>query len=551
MEHLSGMLRTGALAAFALLTSLLFTPGSTVSAQQSSLDWRSCGSYECATLRVPLDYTNPSGNQIDLALVRKPAADKSKRIGSLLVNPGGPGGSGVDFVRAWTPVLSSSIRDRFDIVGWDPRGVGQSTPLVCHPIIKEYIAADPSPDSQEEWNALESVTRSFAKDCANAAGSDLDFYGTKNVARDLDRIRGALGDDKLTYLGYSYGTVIGQAYLQLFPDRVRAMVLDGAVDLSLNVDGITIAQAVGFERALANFVQDCRDRANRCDLNDHGDPADAIQEVLARAEEAPIPSKSADRPAGPGETLLGIIAPLYNQVLWSRLDNAVSDALDGDGSALVKLTDGYLERRGNDYSNSLEMNLAVNCVDNAPSKLPTNYQDYIAVEPMLEQQSPTFGRAFGNGLACALWKARPDPLSPPTDVRDVPPVVVVSTTGDPATPYDWGVSVSEQIEDAVLLTYRGEGHTAYAGGDDCVDDAVNAYLIDTEAPGPGTICGDGPDVPGSQASPTRTPEDDAVVSDEKDDAPRPAGRAWQAFGIVVMAAFVFTLAGSLALSRKP
>lgn len=548
------MIRTGAIAAFALLAAILFVPNAGVSAQQSTLDWRSCGSYECATLRVPLDYTKPNGEQIDLALVRKPAADKSKRIGSLLVNPGGPGGSGVDFVRAWTPILSSSIRDRFDIVGWDPRGVGQSTPLVCHDSIQDYIAADPSPDSQQEWNTLEAVSRTLADDCATAAAGKIDFYGTKNVARDLDRIRAALGDDKLTYLGYSYGTVIGQAYLQLFPDRVRAMVLDGAVDLSLDVDDLTLTQAQGFERALENFAENCRERGNRCDLNDYGDPADAIREVIARAEEKPIPSKSADRPAGPGEALLGIIAPLYNEILWPRLDDAVRDALDGDGSALVNLTDGYLERDGNDYSNSLEMNLAVNCIDNEPSKLPTTYSGYLDIAKTLEEESPTFGTAFANGLACALWKAKPDPLTPPTNVRGVPPVLVVSTTGDPATPYEWGVAVSEQIEDAVLLTFRGEGHTAYAGGDSCIDKAVNTYLVETTAPEPGTVCGDGPGIPGAEATPSR-PRGDAngagtVDLDADDEKAKPASTAWQAFGAVVLATFVAVLIASVAMSRR-
>ncbi len=548
------MIRTGG-AALALALLILLAPGAKpTSAQSNQVTWRACGSFECGSLQVPLDYSQPNGKQIELALARKPASEPGERIGSLLVNPGGPGGSGVDFVRAWSAVLHDDIRDRFDIVGWDPRGVGQSTPLVCHDTIQDYIAADPSPDNQEEWDRLEQVTRTFADDCADAAGDAIDHYGTKNVARDLDRIRAALGDEKLTYLGYSYGTVIGQAYLEQFPENVRAMVLDGAVDLSLDIDQLTITQAQGFERALANFAENCRARANRCNINEIGDPMEVVREVLADVEAAPIPSSDADRPAGPGEALLGIVASLYNQASWFQLDLALEDAMNGDGSRLVDLTDRYLDRQGQGYSNQTETNLAVNCIDNEPSQLPMDYRDYEEFADDLEAASPTFGRAFGNGLACGLWAAEPDPLSPLDGVEGAPTILVVSTTGDPATPYEWGVAVAEQIGDSVLLTFRGEGHTAYVSGDGCVDTAVNNYLLTLELPDDDATCGDGPAIPdGSPQTITPGDPDGAGRVDRgnsRGGRSEPVSNGWTVFGWLVLVLFLGATGAAIAITRR-
>ena len=479
---------------------------------QTPLKWTACGnSFECATLTVPLDYTKPSGATIDLALIRLPARNQSQRIGSLLINPGGPGASGVDVARGISRAFSTEIRDRFDIVGFDPRGIGASAAISCHANLQAYIAADPTPDNQQEWDNLARQNMALARECLGKAATVLPFVGTKNVARDMERIREAVGDAKLTYLGYSYGTVIGQVYADMFPAKVRAIVLDGAVDLSLGVEEVVLQQAGGFERALNAFIEDCRQA--RCSLTQFGDPGAAIDEVLKRAEAKPIAARGQDRPAGPGEAFYGIISPLYNKANWPELASAIDAALDGDGSGLVRLTDDYLQRnRDGSYPNQTEANLAVNCIDYADSALPVTYAEFVREAPRFSARSPRFGAAVANGLSCLEWPAKPDPVTTPR-AQGAPPIVVVSTTGDPATPYEWGVAVSKQLVSGVLVSYGGEGHTAYLGGNSCVDRAVNTYLLTLTPPAANTKCGDlalidaanNPAVPTASPSPNAQP----------------------------------------------
>jgi len=483
--------------------TLAFGPRASLAAPGGSgLAWQDCGDgFDCATLSVPLDYAAPGAGTLDLALIRLPANDPGQRIGSLLANPGGPGASGIDFVRAWAGSLDSNVRDRFDIVGFDPRGIGASSPIVCHDNLQAYIAADPTPDSQAEWDNLAEQTRQFSARCAQRYTSVLPHLGTKDVARDLDRIRAAVGDQKLTYVGYSYGTVIGQVYADMFPANVRAVVLDGAVDLALSSDERTLTQAMGFERALGNFLADCRQSG--CPLTRRGDPAAAVDELLAKAEASPIPARGADRPAGPGEALLGLASALYSRSSWPELARAVVAGLDGDGTALVRLTDNYLDRGGDgSYPNEQEANLAVNCLDQDPSRLPASYDDYVAARAGLAARAAHFGPAFANGLTCASWAAKPDPLAAPK-AAGAPPILVVDTTGDPATPYEWGVAVSKQLSTATLLTFNGEGHTAF-GRDRCVNRVVNDYLLDLKVPPAGTSCGTASARPGTPPA-----EDDA------------------------------------------
>jgi pimeloyl-ACP methyl ester carboxylesterase len=489
------------------LVSVAVTLGGTAPAAtsaQSGLVWTNCGGgFQCATLMVPVDYTSPGGHQLGLSVIRKPARDQANRIGSLLTNPGGPGGSGVEFTRYWANILDGGIRDHFDIVGFDPRGVGESSPVICHDSLQDYIGADPSPDTQAEWDALAAESKRFADACAQKHGALLPFLGTKNVARDMDRLREALGDARLNYVGYSYGTEIGQVYADLFPGRIRAMVLDGAVNLAEPSDERTLTQIVGFEDALNAFLAKCRE--DKCRLTKRGDPGEAVDELFKKAEAAPIPSKSADRAAGPGEVLIGLITPLYSEQGWPQLERAIEAGLNGDGSLLVRLTDDYLSRESNgDYANSQETNLAVNCVDQEPTALPKAFNEYAAAAARFAQVAPRLGPAAANGLYCAYWAAKPDPIGP-VRAQGIPPIVVVSTSGDPATPYAWGVAVSRQLPGAVLISYGGEGHTVYGGGqDDCVDEAVDAYLLELKVPSPDTVCGDPEKVRATSAAPTPT-----------------------------------------------
>ena len=507
-------------AAFVLVTALIVRPSTVVHGQASGpLAWRGCGGgFECATLVVPRDYDQPAAETISLALIRLPAADKARRIGSLFANPGGPGGSGIEFVRAWARSLDNGIRDRFDIVGWDPRGIGESTPIICHDNLQALTSADPAPDSAAEFDALAAEYRAFATACGARHGDLLAHLGTLDVARDLDGLRDAVGDEKLTYLGYSYGTEIGQAYAQLFPAKIRAIVLDGAVDLAQDPDQRALVQAAGFERALTNFLADCRKRD--C-IADHGDPGEAVKELLRRVDAGPLPARGVDRQAREGDVFLGLITPLYQRAAWDLLGRAIEEALDGDAGRLVKLADQYLGRHGDGtYGNEQEANFAVNCVDSGPSNLPTDWERFQREAARFATISPSFGAAVANGLTCANWPATPTPLGPVTGYAG-PKLLVVSTTSDPATPYEWGANVAAQLG-ATLLTFGGDGHTAYTQ-DSCVDAIVDAYLIDLKLPASDPRCGNdepipapvsvGGDTPTAPATPTPAqPQADAPTA---------------------------------------
>jgi pimeloyl-ACP methyl ester carboxylesterase len=447
------------------------------------IEWRSCGGpFECADFPVPLDYRPPDGGEIGLSLVRLPAGDSSKRIGSLFVNPGGPGGSAVDFMRAWVVVLSEDVRDRFDVIAFDPRGVGASTPLDCNFNIQDILRLEPSPDDDSEWEQVVRVTDDFTAACARGAGAALSQYGTDNVARDMDRIRQALGDDKLNYLGYSYGTSIGQVYASLFPQNVRAMVLDGVVDMSLSADQSSLEQTLGFEAALQRYFTSCR--ASRCFPVD---PEAAVRDLLTRTQTAPIPSRNGERSLTESEALWGIIGSLYSRLQWPGLSGAINSALNGDGTAIIRLVDRFWGRGPDgEYDNLLEMNVAVNCLDNDVSRDIDHHKQLPA---RFGEQAPIFGPSLATGyLVCALWDTQPRPVQP-APAAGLPPVLLIGNTGDAATPLKWAMAVNRQMPSSVLITNDQEGHTAFGQGDSCIDRAVEAYLIELKLPAAGARCG--------------------------------------------------------------
>ncbi|HRW36599.1 MAG TPA: alpha/beta hydrolase [Aquihabitans sp.] len=464
------------------------TAGSTTSDDPSlagaTIAWEECGGgFECGTLAVPLDYEEPGGATIELGVTRHRAEDPSARIGALLVNPGGPGASAIELARSLP--RGGELGDRFDIVGFDPRGVGESSALDCHSHLQEIYDADPTIDSDADRTELLDTSQAFVDECEAAYGDELPFLGTTNVARDMDEVRKALGEEQISYLGYSYGTSLGQEYARLFPTRVRAMILDGVVDHE--PDGLTTAeqQAAGFETAFDSYVAHCEE--DGCGFGDQR--ADAVvDEVIAAAEEAPIPAPDADRPASPGVVSVALAQALYSEFLWGQLSNALRDAQDGDGSGLVDLADQYLGR-GDDgeYEGGFEIYFAVSCLDDTWPKDP---QDIIDASNAAEAETPRFGGAIVTDyVRCALWPAEQQPLDPvPADTEGLPPILVISTTNDPATPYENGVHVAQQIPGAVLLTNEGEGHTIALQGKPCVDDAAMAYLTELEVPDEGTTC---------------------------------------------------------------
>lgn len=439
------------------------------------IEWQGCGSSECGTLEVPLDYEQPDGQMIQLFITR--AAARGDRRGALFVNPGGPGASAAEMAAVLPLILPGDIVESFDIVGVDPRGVGGSVPMDCGVASDELYGVDPTIEDDGDRQALLDISEAYVDDCAIRHGDVLPHVGTADVARDMDAVRAAMGDEQLSFLGFSYGSVIGQVYAELFPERVRSMVLDGIVELGPSGIDLAAEQAAGFETALSRYVEYC-DAAEGCETA--GNALGAVEEVLALAEEpGGIPAPDADRPLGPGEANLGVTYALYSQSLWNRLDSAIAEALGGDGSALVDLADGYLGMGG------FSVYFAVNCLDFA---WPGDPDVFLSAAKDAAQESPHFGEALVNDyIRCADWPVTAEPLEPVT-AAGAPPIVVISTTGDPATPYEAGVAVAERLESGVLVTNEGDGHTVVADGKDCIDDLVTAYLVEDEVPEDGTTC---------------------------------------------------------------
>ena len=358
---------------------------------------------------------------------------------------------------------------------------------------------DPTPDTAAEWTEAEDAAKTFVADCADKYPNLLPYLGTKNVARDMESVRIALGEDKLTYVGYSYGTAIGAVYADMYPHRVRAFVLDGALGPLADVRADRARCRWSASNAPTRRTSpNCR--ATSCKLAANGDPGAAVDALLAKVETKAIPAPQEDRAAGPGETLLGIISAMYSSREWPSLTSALVSAINGNGSGMVELADSYLERNSDgSYPNLIEANMAVNYDD---SVCPKDPQAYRALAMQFAKASPHFGAsAASSGLTCAYWPTTPDALTPPK-AAGAPPIVVISTTNDPATPYEWGVAMSQQLESGELIIHRGEGHTIYAQGDSCIDNAVNAYLVNLTQPAKGLTCGNGAPPPDNLGTPT-------------------------------------------------
>ncbi|ROQ66206.1 tripeptidyl-peptidase C [Streptomyces sp. 840.1] len=464
-------------------------PGSLTS---QHLDWKRCGAPEggsapgsnwrCASVRVPLDYAKPQGDTIGIALIRKQARDKGRRLGSMLFNFGGPGGSGVSIL----PRAAGSyekLNTRYDLVGFDPRGVAGSAGVRCRSDQEQEDAArkvDMTPDTAAEEAAFMKDGADFGAGCERRSGKVLPFVGTTNAARDMDLIREVLGDRKLTYFGMSYGTELGGTYAHLFPANVGRTVLDAVVDPTADAVGHARNQTTGFQRALDNYL---KDRGQ-----DPGAGTRRIARLLAGIDRKPLPTGTS-RELNESLAITGIVMPLYAKDNWPVLTRALDEAESGRGSMLLQLADSYNNRdeKGR-YGTESHSQRAISCAD---SNVRPTVADARALLPEFEKLSPVFGAflAWDTAGWCSDWPVKGERATPEASAPGAGPVLVVGTTGDPATPYEGARKMADELGKGVgvLLTNKGEGHGAY-GRSACVTSTVDAYFLDGKVPADGKTC---------------------------------------------------------------
>ncbi len=452
------------------------------------IDWKSCNrDFQCATLAVPIDYTKLSTGTFEIALL-KYEARTSKKLGSLIVNPGGPGGSGVDYAYAAEYIFSSAILDRYDIVGFDPRGVSRSAPIRCLSD-KELDAnnnSDSKPDNEAEFQQILQDTKKYVEKCKDK-NKYLTSYSTANVARDLDILRESLGDKQLNYMGKSYGTYLGTLYAQFFPEKVGRVVLDGAVDPSISNFQQTLTQAIGFDQAFNSFAADCNKRKN-CTLPEKKGAAVAeMQALFSQAANKPLPTKKkSGRTLSESMMVLGTASAMYDsQTGWPQLRKAIAEAQRGYGNTFLKLADEYTGRQndGSYPNNEFDSGAVIDCLDfNEPRSVQRIRRD----AKSFESKAPLFGPylAYG-GVTCKFFNQDSEVTIEPTATAN--PVIVIGTTGDPATPYEWAQGLNEILTNSRLISLTGEGHTGQGHGNRCVDSQVDAYYLKNKTP-PITLC---------------------------------------------------------------
>jgi pimeloyl-ACP methyl ester carboxylesterase len=465
-------------------------PTTTAPSPAPGLAWHPCQSGQgpsgdqCATLPVPLDYANPEGQTIGIALARHPAT--GTKVGSLLLNPGGPGASGVDGLSTEMSIVSPALVQHFDLVGFDPRGVARSAPVRCAsgPQLDQFFDLDPAPVTDAGFNALLQGDSQFVRGCQALSANLLAHVGTADAARDMDRIREAVGDAKLNYFGFSYGTFLGATYAELFPTHIRAMVLDGAIDPAEDPVSFTLAQAVSFNAELNAFFADCATQAS-CGWKPGGDLRTAFDALMAGLKVRRLPGIGA-RTVGPAEAFYGVALPLYDRADWPGLAAALQRAEQGDGSLLLQFSDLYTTRTPDgSYSNEQEANTAINCRDQAWPRDPAVLKSDAAQAMAL---APEFGVAdLYSGLTCALWPVPAAAAAHPITAPGSPPIVVIGSTGDPATPYAGAQALAGELSQGVLLTRIGDGHTGYRSSA-CIRANVDPYLLELTVPAKSTTC---------------------------------------------------------------
>jgi pimeloyl-ACP methyl ester carboxylesterase len=474
-----------------------------------ALTWEGCGDYarsatdrsamniagvQCTRMTVPLDYAKPDGETITLGVLRRQASKPEKRIGSLVINPGGPGAGGMAAAaRLSGTAKDTELGERFDFVGFDPRGVGASEPTVRCLTDSERDAERADDDELDTSPAgvakLEAEQKDYATKCVERTGKGtamLANLGTRDVVKDMDVLRSALGDEKLTYLGYSYGTRIGYTYAETFPKNVRALVLDGALDPGQNAVDELVAQGEGFQKAFDDFVDWCVVRDDCALGRDKSKALTEYQSLVRPLAQRPVDVDG--RKLSYSDATTGVVQALYSKELWQHLNTGLTELKGNDADTLMLLADSYLER-GPDgkYSTTQDAFTAIRCVDD-PRVTDKNVvieaqRRYKLAAPFLDDGSPPSAALD----ACAFWPV-PNTSQPHLpSVAGIPPVLVISTTKDPATPYEAGVNLAKAL-DGGLLTFEGTQHTAFLQDNKCVDDAGTRYLVDVRLPSEGTRC---------------------------------------------------------------
>ncbi|MFN8156931.1 MAG: alpha/beta hydrolase [Candidatus Nanopelagicales bacterium] len=457
------------------------------------LNWASCGgSYQCAQLTVPLDYKEPTGETIKLSVIRLKSSRGGTHLGSLFINPGGPGSSAIDFARGARSVFPEEVLAAYDVVAFDPRGVQRSEPVTCltDPQLDTFLSIDATPDDPAEVAQLDTAFKQLAQGCEQRSGKVLAHISTEETARDMDVLRGAIGEKKLDYFGFSYGTLLGATYADLFPTKVDRMVLDGAVDPALDQVALQHGQAKGFEMALRRFVESC-DQQSDCPLPDGTQAGlDRIAQFFDDLDSKPLPTGDPKRPLtqalGQAAVLTYLYFPAYGD--WDALRTGLAAALDGDGSVLLDMLDQRNERSSTGkYGNNLQYAYyAVNAL--AQPERPTTAQVATLAEQW-KKEAPILGPLFAwvNDV-WQHWPVAATETPRALAAKGAPPILVVGTTYDPATPYSWSQAMAKELSSGVLLTRVGDGHTGYGKGSACTDNAVNRYLLAGDPPAAGTVC---------------------------------------------------------------
>ena len=447
--------------------------------QSQKLKWHDCyENYQCSNLLVPIDYKDLAIGSFSLSLLRYQAFDQDRRIGSLVVNPGGPGSSGLDYAYNAEYIVSPEILERFDIVGFDPRGVGESSPIECltDSETDASFAADPKPDDATEFALFISDARDYFAKCAKKT-ANISHYGTLDSARDLDILRSALGDKKLNFLGKSYGTYLGTLYAKLFPDQVGRFVLDGAVDPNSSNREAVLGQAIGFDIALNAFITDCLKRTACALTGDLTGARSQIIKLLADTAITPLKSKS-KREVTEGLVVIGIASSLYDSASgWPVLRDAFKEASLGSGDSFLTLADQYSGRQKNGHylSNENDALQVIDCLDNPDSETISEVKNGVAE---FTQKAPIFGPYLAYaGLLCRYFPNLSSVEKIKISKLKTDPILIVGTTRDPATPYKWAKALTEIFEGSTLITLDGDGHTGHGRGSTCVDSAVDRYLL--------------------------------------------------------------------------